>query len=406
MLTNKNIVIGMCGGISAYKVVDVVSRLKKLGASVTVIMTENATKFISPMTLRAISHEPVVTDMFADPENWDTEHISLAEKADIFVVAPATANVIGKIASGVADDMLTTTIMATEASVLLVPAMNSGMYGNPIVQENINKLKQLGYIVMEPGSGLLACGTIGKGRLPEPPEIVEEIIGILTPRQDLLGKRVLITAGPTVEAIDPVRFISNRSSGKMGYAIAESALDRGAQVLLVSGPVNIPVPVGVELISVTTANEMYEAVMSSYQSFDIMIMMAAVADYRSETIEENKIKKTGEQMTVHLVKNHDIAAELGRVKGHRVLVGACAETENLLENAAKKIQAKNFDLIMANDVTEEGAGFGTDTNIVQIVAKDGTTTKLPLMSKREVADHLISAIIELLGKESSGRNHD
>lgn len=396
MLTEKNIVIGMCGGISAYKVVDVVSRLKKLEASVTVIMTENATKFVSPLTLRAISHEPVITDMFAEPDNWDTEHISLAEKADLFVVAPATANIIGKIAAGVADDMLTTTIMATEATVLLVPAMNTGMFENPIVQENIYKLKQLGYLVMEPGTGLLACGTVGKGRLPEPPLIVEEINRVLNPRRDLEGKRILITAGPTVEAIDPVRFISNRSSGKMGYAIAENALNRGAEIVLVTGPVNIQPPIGVELISVTTANEMYEAVMDNYQSCDGMIMMAAVADYRSETVEENKIKKTSDQMTIRLVKNHDIAAELGKIKGDRILVGACAETENLLENATKKIQAKNFDLIMANDVTEEGAGFGTDTNIVQIVSKDGTIIKLPLMSKRDVADQLVSAIVALM----------
>lgn len=400
MLTEKNIVIGMCGGISAYKVVDVVSRLKKLEASVTVIMTENATKFVSPLTLRAISHEPVVTDMFEEPDNWDTEHISLAEKADLFVVAPATANIIGKIAAGVADDMLTTTIMATDATVLLVPAMNTGMFENPIVQENINKLKQLGYLVMEPETGLLACGTTGKGRLPDPPTIVEEIVRVLNPKRDLEGKRILITAGPTVEAIDPVRFISNRSSGKMGYAIAENALSRGAEVVLVTGPVNIQPPIGAEVISVTTANEMYEAVMNNYQTCSGMIMMAAVADYRSETVEENKIKKTSDQMTIHLVKNHDIAAELGKVKGERILVGACAETENLLENATKKIQAKNFDLIMANDVTEEGAGFGVDTNIVQIVSKDGTITKLPLMSKRDVAERLVSAIVAIMPKQS------
>lgn len=400
MLTEKNIVIGMCGGISAYKVVDVVSRLKKLEASVTVIMTENATKFVSPLTLRAISHEPVVTDMFEEPDNWDTEHISLAEKADLFVVAPATANIIGKIAAGVADDMLTTTIMATDATVLLVPAMNTGMFENPIVQENINKLKQLGYLVMEPETGLLACGTTGKGRLPDPPTIVEEIVRVLNPKRDLEGKRILITAGPTVEAIDPVRFISNRSSGKMGYAIAENALSRGAEVVLVTGPVNIQPPIGAEVISVTTANEMYEAVMNNYQTCSGMIMMAAVADYRSETVEENKIKKTSDQMTIHLVKNHDIAAELGKVKGERILVGACAETENLLENATKKIQAKNFDLIMANDVTEEGAGFGVDTNIVQIVSKDGTITKLPLMSKQDVAERLVSAIVAIMTKQS------
>lgn len=398
MLANKNIIIGICGGISAYKVVDVVSRLKKQDAAVTVIMTENATKFVSPLTLRAISHEPVVTDMFTEPDNWDTEHISLAQKADLFVIAPATANIIGKIASGVADDMLTTTIMATKAPVLFVPAMNTGMYENPIVQQNIAKLKDYGYFVMEPSTGLLACGTSGKGRLPDPQEIIDEIIALLMPVQDLAGKKILITAGPTVEAIDPVRFISNRSSGKMGYAIAKNALKRGAEVILVSGPVNLDPPAGAEMISVTTADEMYEAVMERFRSCDIMIMMAAVADYKSETVEENKIKKVSDQMTIKLTKNHDIAAELGKVKETRILVGACAETENLLENASKKIQSKNFDLIMANDVTKEGAGFGADTNIVQIVGRDGEIMKLPLMSKNEVADRLITKIVELMNQ--------
>jgi len=398
MLANKNIIIGICGGISAYKVVDVVSRLKKQDAAVTVIMTENATKFVSPLTLRAISHEPVVTDMFTEPDNWDTEHISLAQKADLFVIAPATANIIGKIASGVADDMLTTTIMATKAPVLFVPAMNTGMYENPIVQQNIAKLKDYGYFVMEPSTGLLACGTSGKGRLPDPQEIIDEIIDLLMPEQDLAGKKILITAGPTVEAIDPVRFISNRSSGKMGYAIAKNALKRGAEVILVSGPVNLDPPAGAEMISVTTADEMYEAVMERFRSCDIMIMMAAVADYKSETVEENKIKKVSDQMTIKLTKNHDIAAELGKVKETRILVGACAETENLLENASKKIQSKNFDLIMANDVTKEGAGFGADTNIVQIVGRDGEIMKLPLMSKNEVADRLITKIVELMNQ--------
>jgi phosphopantothenoylcysteine decarboxylase / phosphopantothenate---cysteine ligase len=396
MLTNKNIVVGICGGISAYKVVDVVSRLKKLNAIVTVIMTENATKFVSPITLRAISHEPVITDMFAEPDTWDTEHISLAQKADLFVVAPATANILGKVASGVADDMLTTTIMATEAPILFIPAMNTGMYENPIVQQNITKLKQVGYRLMEPGIGLMACGTSGKGRLPEPQQIIEEIIEILSPNRDLLGTKFLITAGPTVEAIDPVRFISNRSSGKMGYAIAQNALNRGAEVVLVSGPVSIEPPAGADVISVNTAEEMYDSVMRSYETCDVMIMMAAVADYRSETVEVNKIKKSSDEMTIRLVKNHDIAAELGKVKGSRILVGACAETENLLENANKKIKSKNFDLIMANDVTQEGAGFGLDTNIVQLVSANGAVMPLPIMSKAEVAEHLLSNIVDLL----------
>jgi phosphopantothenoylcysteine decarboxylase / phosphopantothenate---cysteine ligase len=401
MLTNKNIIIGICGGISAYKVVDVVSRLKKLHANVTVIMTENATKFVSPLTLRAISHEPVITDMFAEPDNWDTEHISLAQKADLFVIAPATANILGKIAAGVADDMLTTTILATKAPVLFVPAMNTGMYENSIVQENIAKLKEHGYHMMDPGTGQLACGTTGKGRLPEPQEIIDDILGELAQKQDLAGKRILITAGPTVESIDPVRYISNHSSGKMGYAIAKNAIERGAEVILISGPVSIAPPEGATLMRVTTADEMYHAVMSNFEPCDVMIMMAAVADYRSETIEENKIKKTEDQMIIRLTKNHDIAAELGKIKGDRILVGACAETEKLLENANKKIKSKNFDLIMANDVTEEGAGFGTDTNIVQIVSASGEITSLPLMSKREVADQLLTKISELFSKSPS-----
>ncbi len=394
MLTNKNIVIGICGGISAYKVVEVVSRLNKLHGNLSVIMTKNATKFVTPLTLRAISHQPVITDMFEEPENWDTEHISLAQKADLFVVAPATANVLGKIAAGVADDMLTTTIMATKAPVLFVPAMNTGMYQNPIVQDNINKLKQHGYYVMEPDDGLLACGTTGKGRLPEPHKIVEKIMELLAPTGDFKGKRILITAGPTVEPVDPVRFISNRSSGKMGYAIAHNAIRRGAQVVMVSGPVNLPPPEGAQVISVNTADEMYQSVMKNYENCDVLIMMAAVADYRCETIAANKIKKTQDDMTIQLTKNHDIAAELGKIKGSRLLVGACAETENLMENAKKKIKAKNFDLIMANDVTKEGAGFGTDTNVVQILSKDGQVTILPLMSKNEVADQLMTKIAE------------
>lgn len=392
MLTNKNIVVGICGGISAYKVVDVVSRLNKLNATVSVIMTENATKFVAPLTFRAISHQPVITDMFADPEAWDTGHISLAQKADLFVVAPATANLLGKVAAGVADDMLTTTIMATAAPVLFVPAMNTGMYENPIVQENIKKLREHGYFVMDPDAGSMACGTTGMGRLPEPARIVERIKEMLTPVQDFKGKKVLITAGPTEEPIDPVRFISNRSSGKMGYAIAQQALNRGAQVVIVSGPVSLAPPSGSVVIPVKTAEEMYEAVMNNYKECDILIMMAAVADYRCETIAENKIKKTEDAMTIRLTKNHDIAAELGKIKEDRILVGACAETENVMENAAKKIEAKNFDLIMANDVTEEGAGFAIDTNIVRIMTKDGEITDLPIMSKKDVADYLLTIV--------------
>jgi phosphopantothenoylcysteine decarboxylase/phosphopantothenate--cysteine ligase len=398
MFKDKNIVIGICGGISAYKTVELVSRLTKEGARVSVIMTENAARFVTPLTFRAISHQPVVTDMFSDPETWDTKHISLAEKADAFVIAPATANVMGKVASGVADDMLTTTIMATKAPVLFVPAMNTNMYENPVMQQNLRLLAGYGYRVMEPDSGSLACGATGKGRFPETQRILDELSQILVPPQDLAGLKVLITAGPTLEPIDPVRFISNHSSGKMGYAIARNAAERGAKVLLISGPVALDAPEGVERISVGTAVEMHAAAMERYKDCDILVLMAAVADYRSVNAAENKIKKTEGNMTIELTKNPDIAADLGKVKGNRILVGACAETEDLLGNARKKIASKNLDLIMANDVTQEGAGFGVDTNIVQFVRKDGEPLALPLMSKREVAEKLLDQVLLLMGE--------
>lgn len=402
MFRNKNIVIGICGGISAYKTVELVSRLTKEGAVVSVVMTENAARFVTPLTFRAISHQPVVTDMFSDPETWDTKHIALADKADAFVVAPATANVMGKVASGVADDMLTTTIMATKAPVLFVPAMNTNMYENPIFQENLRLLTGYGYHVMEPDSGALACGATGKGRFPETQRILDELAEILVPPQDLAGLKILITAGPTLEPIDPVRFISNHSSGKMGYAIARNAAERGAEVVLISGPVALEAPEGVERIPVQTAVEMHEAAMARYKECDVLILMAAVADYRSVRTADNKIKKTDGNLSIELTRNPDIASDLGKVKGHRVLVGACAETEHLIENARKKIASKNLDLIMANDVTQEGAGFGVDTNIVQFVRNDGAPMALPLMSKREVAEKLLDQV-RLILDENPGR---
>jgi len=395
-LKGKSAVVGVCGGIAAYKVVDVVSRLVKLGAGVDVIMTANAQKFVTPLTFRSITHKPVVTDMFADPEQWDIKHISLAQKADLLLIAPATANIIGKLASGVADDMLSTTVMATRAPVLIVPAMNYNMYANPIVQQNIQKLKELGYFFMEPETGRMAEGTYGKGRLPEPPAIVDKATEMLKPVRDLEGMKILVTAGPTREAIDPVRYLSNHSSGKMGFAAAEAAIARGAQVVLVAGPVSIERPQGADYVSVTSADEMYAAVMENFESCDAVVMAAAVADYRVETQAELKIKKNEDDMTLRLVKNKDILKELGKIKGDRILAGFCAETDHLMDNAARKVREKNLDFIVANDVTMEGAGFGTDTNIVKILRADGSVEALELMSKLLVAHRIMDEIVGII----------
>lgn len=400
MLEGKTVVVGVCGGIAAYKVVEVVSRLQKLHADVNVIMTESAAKFVTPLTFRSISHNPVITDMFDDPVKWDIQHISLATKADIIVVAPATANIIGKVANGIADDMLSTTIMATKAPVVFVPAMNTKMYENPIVQENIKKLTERGYIFLEPETGLMACGTTGAGRLPEPSSIVESVRELVCGKVDLKDLKVLITAGPTQEPIDPVRYISNRSSGKMGYAIATQASKRGAQVKLISGPVNIKTPFGVEVVGVKTADEMFNEVMKSYEAFDMLIMVAAVADYRCAQIAEKKIKKKGDNLTIELIKNPDIAKELGKVKGNRVLVGFSAETNDLVNNACEKLAAKNLDLIIANDVTQEGAGFGTDTNIIKIIKRNGDIIDLPIMSKAQAGDKILDEALQIFKKNS------
>jgi len=429
VLQKQTVVVGVCGGIAAYKAVEIVSRLRKLGADVHVIMTENASKFVAPLTFQSISHNPVVIDMFEKPVHWDIEHISLAQKADVFLVAPATANVIGKVAGGIADDMLTTTIMATKAPVVFAPAMNHNMYENVIVQRNIETLKSAGYFFIEPDKGLMACGTYGKGRLPEPEAIVRAVVNVLAGKkdisitetscndasdvggksditdaqgeisQDMKGLRVLVTAGPTIEPIDPVRFITNRSSGKMGYAIASSASARGADVLLISGPVHIPSPENVRVVNVDTAQEMYDRVMEYYSDSDIMIFAAAVADYRCADIHSNKIKKNDDELSIRLVKNPDIAKEIGAVKGDRVHIGFSAETENLMDNAVKKLQSKNFDMIVANDVTMEGAGFGTDTNIVKIVSSDGSIRELGKMSKYDVAGEILNEALNILKRK-------
>ncbi|HGE71157.1 TPA: bifunctional phosphopantothenoylcysteine decarboxylase/phosphopantothenate--cysteine ligase CoaBC [Candidatus Poribacteria bacterium] len=395
MLNGKNVLLGVTGGISAYKAVEIASRLVKLGANVNVIMTKNATKLVQPLTFRYISRNPVAIDMFAEPESWKPEHISLADKADILIIAPATANIIAKLAHGIADDMLSTTALAVRCPILIAPAMNCNMLDNAIVQENIKILKDHKVEFVESEYGMLACGYEGKGRLADPEKIVQKIVNILTIKRDLEGKTILVTAGPTREALDPVRFISNRSSGKMGYAIAEVALKRGANVILITGPTNITPPDKAKVINVESALQMYDAVMSNALQADIIIMSAAVSDYRPKEFSQQKIKRDKGEITLVLEENPDILAELGKNKrGGQIIVGFSMETENLLENSIKKLKKKNADFIVANDLSKEGAGFGTDTNIVTIISADGEVKELPLMSKHDVANAIFDFIIK------------
>ena len=395
MMAGKKIVLGVCGGIAAYKAVEIVSRLKKAGASVQVIMTQGATKFVTPLTFRELSGNPVVHTMWDEPKTWNVEHIAIASWADCFLLAPATANIIGKLAHGIADDMLSTTLLATTAPVILAPAMNTNMYLNPITQQNIEKLRGVGYRFIEPGTGSLACGTSGPGRLPEPVDIVRAVEEFLTENLDLSGKKILVTAGGTREPIDPVRFIGNRSSGKMGYALAEAAVQRGATVILISGPVHLPPPPGVTTILVESARQMRDAVMAEFAECDIVIKAAAVADYRVSHQASHKIKKTDDNLTLILEKNPDILAELGQLKKNQVLVGFAAETEDLIGHAADKLRRKKADMIVANDVSLPGAGFNYDTNVVKLLYKDGRVEELPKMSKKELAGLILDRIIVL-----------
>ena len=400
MLKNKTVVIGVSGGIAVYKACDIVSRLKKLNANVHVIMTNNATEFVTPLTFQSLSQNYVVNDMFEEPKTWDVEHISLAKKADVFLIAPATANVIGKIANGICDDMLTTTVMATTGKVLIAPAMNTNMYRNPILQRNITILKELGYNFVDPESGRLACGDVGEGKLAQPEVIVNEVVNLLTDEEkDLQGQKIMITAGPTVESIDPVRYLSNRSTGKMGYAIAKQAANRGAEVTLVSGPTNIAPPSNIKkLIKIESAKDMYSAIIENFDDNQVIIKSAAVADYKPKTYSDKKIKKNDDDLVIKLDRNKDIAYELGKIKKDKILVGFAAETNDIIENAKGKIQKKNFDFIVANDLTEEGAGFGTDTNIVKIIDKEGNINKYPQMKKDEVANVILDKVKSLLKK--------
>lgn len=392
-LQSKSVLLGVTGGIAAYKAVELTSKLVKLGASVNVIMTKNATHFVSPLTFQSISRNPVTVDMFAEITDWQAKHIALADKADILVVAPATANIIGKMAHGIADDMLSTTALVVKCSVLIAPAMNSKMYDNPIFQENMGILRKHNVHFVEPEYGLLACGYEGKGRLAEPDTIIQEIQRLLTIPKDFDGKTILVTAGPTREAMDPVRFISNRSSGKMGYAIAEAAFARGADVILVSGPTNLKTQADIKLINIETALQMYDAVMEHASKADVIIMAAAVSDYRPRDVSLQKIKKAQDQMTLILERNPDILSELGQHKlDKQILVGFSMETENLLDNAIQKLKKKNLDLIVANDVTHEGAGFGTDTNVVVLMDSSGWEKELPIMSKLDVAHAILDKV--------------
>jgi phosphopantothenoylcysteine decarboxylase/phosphopantothenate--cysteine ligase len=396
MLQGKCVVLGVTGGIAAYKAAELLRLLVKAGAEVHVIMTSSAQEFVAPLTFQTLSGNPVHTELFNIIQEQEIGHISLADRADLLLVAPATANLIGKVANGIADDLLTTTIMATKAKILFAPAMNSNMWENPLYKMNHEALESLGYHFIEPAYGELACGWQGQGKLPDPQDIFSAAQAFLG-KQDLAGKTFLVTAGPTREEIDPVRFLSNYSSGKMGYAIAKAASNRGARVVLVSGPVNLPEPHGVETIQVSSALEMHRAVMAEAEQADVIIKAAAVADFRPTARGEQKVKKgSSETMMMELQRNPDILAELGEQKGSRILIGFAAETEALIKNAHEKLTKKNLDMIVANDVTQEGAGFDGDTNIVRFLSADGSVEELPEMSKSRVAETLLDRIMELM----------
>ena len=395
-LTGKKIVLGVTGGIAAYKAVEIASRLRKAGAEVHVVMTREATEFVTELTFREITGQPVTVDMWAKVTNFNVEHIALANLADIMLIAPATANIIAKTAAGIADDMLTTTVLATKAPLILAPAMNTNMYENPVTQKNIVELKSRGVQIIEPASGHLACGVEGKGRLPEPAEIVQFVLNFAAGEQHLKGKKIIVTAAGTIEPLDPVRYLGNRSTGKMGYAIAGEAAKQGAEVLLVSGPSSLPDPAGVRTIRIKTALEMQAAVQEAYAAADAVIMSAAVADYRPKTVAKEKIKKSDDELVLHLERNPDILYGLGQHKERQILVGFAAETCNMEEYAKKKLVKKNLDFIVANDVSASDAGFAVDNNRVQIYTRDGGCEKYPLMSKQELARIILNKITELM----------
>ena len=403
MLAGKTIVVGVTGGIAAYKAAELVRLLVKDGAFVRTIMTKNAQEFITPLTLQTLSGNPVATETFNLTQESEIGHIRLADTADLILIAPASADVIGKLAHGIADDLLTTVLLATMAPVLVAPAMNVHMYAHPAVQENIRILGQRGYRFVEPGEGFLACGYEGKGRLADPEDIVEEVRAALT-KKDLGKERIIVTAGPNAEPIDPVRFITNRSTGKMGFAMARVAWRRGADVTLISGPTSLAPPRGVRVYPVRTALEMQQAILSSYSDATIVISAAAIADYRPAHVAPQKIKKQEGNFSIEMTRNPDILAGLGPQKGNRLLIGFATETENVLQNAMRKLHKKNLDMIVANDVTQEGAGFAHDTNIVTLIDRSERMETLPLMSKDEVAHTVYDRLLTLRkGNGQSGK---
>lgn len=396
-LNGKNIVVCVTGGIAAYKSAALTSKLTKEGAKVQVLMTESATHFVGASTFQALSRNPVYLDTFSEVDQSKIAHIDLADQADLIIVAPATANTIGKMANGIADNMVTTTILATKAPVWVAPAMNVNMFEHPSVQANINTLQSFGYRVFEPGEGLLACGWIGKGRMPEPEELLAEIDDYFSERRtELIGKKVLVTAGATQEKVDPVRYFTNHSSGRMGYAIAESLQRFGAEVTLISGQAEVTPPKGVKVIKVHTADEMYQAVIQHYEDVDAVIKSAAVADYRPKIVYENKLKKGSEPLIIEMERTRDILATLGEKKHHQILIGFAAETENIEHYAQKKLTDKHLDMVVANNLLEEGSGFKGETNRVTFFFADGRKQSLPLQSKAKVAEAICMELIHLL----------
>lgn len=398
-LKNKTIILGVSGCIAVHKSLDVASQLVKQGASVHVVMTSNATRMVQPIQFQVISRNPVLLNLYDSKDDWQPPHISLADLADLLVVAPATANIVGKIANGIADDALSTVAISVHCPVLLAPAMNSYMYQNAFVEKNLQKLRKNGINLIEPARGLLACGHEGIGRLEEVDVILERIASVLVTKKDLVGKKVIVTAGPTREHIDPIRFITNRSSGRMGYAIAEMATARGAEVTLISGKTHLEIPAHLEFRQVETAAEMRKAILDDFDTTDVVIMSAAVSDYRPSEYSPVKIKKTEEPMTISLSRNVDILSDLSdRKDPDQLLVGFAAETDNILQNAQQKLVTKNLDLIIANDVSAEGAGFEVDTNIVSIIDGEGKCDQLPLMPKSDIADQILDHIVQLFQK--------
>lgn len=393
MLKGKHVLLGVTGSIAAYKIANLASMLVKLNADVHVIMTKNSEQFISPVTFETLTGNKVIDDTFERNSGYHVAHIAMAAEADVVMIAPASANVIAKLAHGIADDMLTSTMLAVTAPILLSPAMNTHMYENPITQENIEKIKNLGYKIIEPADGYLACGDTGKGKMPEPEVLCECILQEIACKKDMVGKKVLITAGPTRESIDPVRYITNHSTGKMGYALAENAARRGAEVTLVSGPTQLKKPRFVKVTDVITAEEMYRSVEKEFDRQDIVVMSAAVADYRPEVVAENKIKKSDGEMKIPLERTTDILGTLTPRKKQQFICGFSMETENMLENSRAKLKKKNLDMIVANNLKVAGAGFGTDTNVVTIITED-SCEELPIMKKEEVAGAIFDRILD------------